>query len=504
MARTDHIYDIAIIGGGINGAGIARDAAGRGYSVFLGEKGDLAGGTSSGSTKLIHGGLRYLEHYAFRLVREALTEREALLGIAPHVVRPLRFVLPVGAGSRPAWMLRAGLLLYDHLGGRRQLPGTRSLDLTRDDVGAALKPGFTRAFEYSDCWVDDARLVVLNAMDAARLGAEIATRTRFISARAKAGRWRAQIEDMESGRRREIAARLLVNAAGPWADSVQRDVLGDNGAGSVRLVQGSHLVVDRLFEHDRSYIFQNQDGRVLFAIPYEERFTLLGTTEVEFSGDPGTALMSADEGDYILAAANRYFRRQLTRDDIRWAYAAVRPLVDGGAGPAQAESRDYAIRLERRGGAPLVSVAGGKITTYRRLAESVLGRADEALGRKTTSWTAQECLPGGNFGGRSVVNEIGRLASRYPFLAQADCRRLVQSYGTLAADILGDARAKADLGEDFGGGLTTREVCHLSATEWARTADDILWRRSKLGLRLGPAQRERLEAFLADGVTACQ
>jgi len=503
LPPASETYDIAVIGGGINGAGIARDAAGRGYTVLLGEKGDLAQGTSSGSTKLIHGGLRYLEHYEFRLVREALAEREVLLGIAPHVVRPLRFVLPVTADTRPAWVLRAGLFLYDHLGGRRRLAGTRSLDLAQDEAGPPLKPGFSRAFEYSDCWVDDARLVVLNAMDAARRGTRIETGTRFTAARPEGGRWIARLEDMASGQSREIAARLLVNAAGPWADQVQQAVIGDNRAGSVRLVQGSHLVVNRLFAHERSYIFQNDDGRVLFAIPYEEDFTLIGTTEVDFSGDPGSASISAAETDYMLAAANRYFRRQLTRSDIQLAYSAVRPLVDGGAGPAQAESRDYAIRLEKRAGAPLVAIAGGKITTYRRLAESVLERVDEALGGNSRSWTARESLPGGNFEAQSMVNEIGRLASRYPFLTQADCRRLVRSYGTLAAEILGDARRKTDLGQDFGGGLSEREVCHLRANEWARTADDILWRRSKLGLRLGPAEMERLEDFLASSAATC-
>ena len=465
LAPSETPYDIAIIGGGINGAGVARDAAGRGYRVLLAERGDLAQGTSSGSTKLIHGGLRYLEHYQFRLVREALQERDVLLRIAPHIIWPMRFVLPVDRGMRPAWLIRAGLFLYDHIGGRQRLGGTRRLDLSRDPAGAALKQGHATAFEYADCWVDDARLVVLNAVDAAGRGAVVATRTRVVRATpetgsANAGQWGLTLEDVSSGAERRVSARVLVNAGGPWLDTVARDVLGDNNAGRLRLVRGSHIVVPRLFDHDKSYTFQNADGRVVFAIPYETHFTLLGTTEVDTQSDPGAAQMSADERDYLLGVANSRFRRQLTAADIVWSFSAVRPLVDGGGENARDASRDYKIDVSRHGDAVLVAIAGGKITTYRRLAENVLAEVDKGLGRQTQDWTGSVALPGGNFDPDDVDGEIRRLASAYPFLAPDTCRRLVRTYGTLASDMLGDARCLEDLGDAFGGGLTTREVCY--------------------------------------------
>lgn len=503
MAPSDTKYDIAIIGGGINGAGIARDAAGRGYRVLLAEKGDLAQGTSSGSTKLIHGGLRYLEHYQFRLVREALQERDVLLRSAPHIIWPLRFVLPVDRAMRPAWLIRAGLFLYDHIGGRQRLGGTRRLDLTRDPAGAPLKQGPATAFEYADCWVDDARLVVLNAVDAAARGAVVQTRTRVVRAAPEtggAGQWVLTLEDVSSGAERHVSARVLVNAGGPWLDAVARDVVGDNNAARLRLVRGSHIVVPRLFDHDKSYTFQNADGRVVFAIPYETHFTLLGTTEVDTQDDPGAAQMSADERDYLLGVANSRFRRQLTATDIVWSYAAVRPLVDGGGGNARDESRDYKIDVSRHGDAMLVAIAGGKITTYRRLAENVIGLIDKALGRHTEAWTGSAALPGGDFDPDDVQGEIRRLSSAYPFLAPDTCRRLVRTYGTLASDMLGDARCLEDLGEAFGGGLTAREVCYCVEREWARDVEDIVWRRTKLGLVLTSDQHRRLGDFLGDRV----
>jgi glycerol-3-phosphate dehydrogenase len=500
LPTNNETYDIAVIGGGINGAGIARDAAGRGYRVFLAEQGDLAQGTSSGSTKLIHGGLRYLEHYEFGLVREALKEREVLLSIAPHIVRPMRFVLPVEAGMRPAWLIRAGLILYDHLGGRKRLAGTRRLDLSADPAGAALKRGATSAFEYADCWVDDARLVVLNAVDAAARGATIAPRTRVL--RARSGNeggdrdWIVQVEHGTTGRVREIKSRVLVNAAGPWADAVSRTVLGDNRSQRVRLVKGSHVVVPRLFDHERSYTFQARDGRVMFAIPYEGRFTLLGTTEVDYEGDPGQVAISAAERDYILEIANQRFVRQTAPRDIVWSFAAVRPLVDEGGGRAQDQSRGYRIDVSHEAGAGLITITGGKITTYRKLAESVLVAVDAALGRKTGNWTGTEALPGGDFDPDGAADETRRLAARYPFLDMAQCARLLRTYGTKAQDVLGDARQPADLGESFDGGLTSREVAYLREREWARTSEDILWRRTKLGLFLTPGQRAGLEALL--------
>jgi glycerol-3-phosphate dehydrogenase len=506
LPENNETYDIAVIGGGINGAGIARDAAGRGYRVFLAEQGDLAQGTSSGSTKLIHGGLRYLEHYEFGLVREALREREVLLSIAPHIIRPLRFVLPIETGMRPAWLIRAGLFLYDHLGGRKRLKGTRRLDLTTDPAGAALKPGATRAYEYADCWVDDARLVVLNAVDAAARGATIAPRTRVLRARSGneggARDWIVQVEHGTTGRVREIKSRVLVNAAGPWADAVSRTVLGDNRSQRVRLVKGSHVVVPRLFDHERSYTFQARDGRVMFAIPYEGRFTLLGTTEVDFEGNPGEVAISAAERNYILDIAKARFVRQTAPEDIVWSFAAVRPLIDDGGGRAQDQSRGYRIDVSHEAGAALITITGGKITTYRKLAENVLVAVDAALGRKTGSWTEGEALPGGDFDPDGAAEETRRLATRYPFLDMAQCARLLRTYGTKAHDVLGDARQPADLGEPFGGGLTAREVAYLREREWARTSEDVLWRRTKLGLFLPPEQRSELDALLNTGIAA--
>jgi glycerol-3-phosphate dehydrogenase len=490
--------DVLIIGGGINGCGVARDAAGRGYSVLLAEQNDLASGTSSWSTKLIHGGLRYLEHYEFRLVREALQEREVLWGMAPFIIRPLRFVLPHHAGLRPAWLLRLGLFLYDHLGGRKLLPATRTLDLTTDITGKPLKGGFGRGFEYSDCWVEDTRLVVLNARDAADRGATILTRSRVVGLVRAGGAWTATIEDTLTRDRRTVTARLVVNAAGPWVDAVLRGPLGRNDVKNVRLVQGSHIVVRRLYDHDRAYIFQNADGRIIFAIPYEGDFTLIGTTDRDYTGDPADVRITEGEIDYLLAAASEYFANPIGRDQIVWSYSGVRPLYDDGASKAQEATRDYVLKLDGDAGeARLINVFGGKITTYRRLAESVLEKIEEALGARGPRWTAGAKLPGGDFPVTGFEALVGDISASRPGIAPQIIRRLARAYGTRARDILGDAREDADLGRAFGAGLTEAEVRHLVASEWARTADDVIWRRSKLGLRLGPAEVVALEGYLA-------
>ena len=492
------VQDLLVVGGGVNGCGIARDAAGRGLSVTLAEKGDLAGATSSASTKLIHGGLRYLEYREFRLVREALIEREVLLRAAPHIVWPLRFVLPHHAGLRPWPLLRLGLFLYDHLGGRRILPPTRALDLRRDPAGEPLRPEYRRAFEYSDCWVEDARLVVLNARDAADRGATVLTRTRCVSARREGGLWRAVLRDEETGAQRELAARALVNAAGPWAAEVLGGVAGVNAPARVRLVKGSHIVTRRLYGHDRCYIFQNADGRICFAIPYEEEFTLVGTTDEEFKGDPATAAISEAETDYLCSAVSGYFRRPVTRDDVVWSYAGVRPLYDDGAGRAQEATRDYVLTLDAtQEEAPLLSVFGGKITTYRRLAEAAMAKLAPHFAGLGAPWTAIAALPGGNFPWDGAPALAAELRRGYSFLSEPLARRLVRQYGTRARTMLGEARSMADLGRDFGAGLTEREVAWQMREEWARGPDDVLWRRTKLGLRLDAAGRAALAGFMA-------
>jgi glycerol-3-phosphate dehydrogenase len=483
------VFDLAVIGGGVNGAGIARDAAGRGLKVLLVEQGDLAGATSSASTKLIHGGLRYLEHYEFRLVHEALTEREVLLRAAPHIVWPLRFVLPHHAGLRPWWLIRLGLFLYDHLGGRKILPPTRSVDLRNDPVGAPLRPDYTRAFEYSDCWVDDARLVVLLARDAANHGADIRTRTRCLGARVVDGAWRLALGDGT-----ECTARALVNAAGPWVSHVLGDVLGHTAPARVRLVKGSHIVVRRLFAHDRCYIFQNRDGRICFAIPYEQDFTLIGTTDADYAGDPSQVAISPAEETYLRDAVSAYLRRPIEPADIVWRYAGVRPLRDDGAGSAQETTRDYV--LEMQGTPPLLSVFGGKITTHRRLAEAAMTQLARYFPDLPGNWTASASLPGGDFPWDGVAALRQATQLRYPFLPDFMVHRLIRSYGTLTPDMLGDAACIADLGRCFGADLTEREVVWLRDTEWARTAEDVLWRRSKLGLRFSPAETAALGAWL--------
>ncbi len=503
-----HDYDVAIIGGGINGCGIARDAAGRGLSVFLCEQGDLGGGTSSASTKLVHGGLRYLEHHEFRLVREALMEREVIWRIAPHIVWPLRFVLPHDRGQRPAWLLRAGLFLYDHLGGRRLLPATRTVRLRRDPVGAPLKPRFTLGFEYSDCWVEDSRMVVLNARDAANRGATVATRTRCVSAARVDGLWTLSLADAATGRDRQVRARTLVNAAGPWVQQVLTAVLRANNPATVRLVQGSHVVVPKLYDHDRCYIFQNADGRIVFAIPYETEFTLVGTTDRDFRGDPAAVAASAEEVAYICAAASEYFVRPVTPEMVVWSYSGVRPLYDDGASAAQAATRDYTLVLD----APedqqpaLLSVFGGKITTYRRLAEAALQRLGPHLPTRQgldPGWTGEHALPGGDFPVTGYAAEVARLQARAPFLPKRLARRLVRAYGTRAHAVVGDATSLEAMGPGLGADLTRAELAYLVREEWATTAEDVVWRRSKLGLRMTAAEIG-LVAKALDGLQAAK
>jgi glycerol-3-phosphate dehydrogenase len=512
--------DLFIIGGGINGCGIARDAAGRGLSVTLAEKGDLAQATSSASTKLFHGGLRYLEYLEFRLVREALREREVLLRNMPHISWPMRFVLPLNPemrfdtdtpvsrmlgllmpwakGRRPAWVIRLGLFLYDHLGGREILPGTRTLDLTRDPAGAPLRPEFRKAYEYSDCWVQDSRLVVLNARDAAERGARILTRTEVLAARRAGGLWQIDCRDAQ-GRETTHRARMLVNAAGPWVSQILHERIHVETNARIRLVRGSHIVTRRLFDHDRAYFLQGLDGRIIFAIPYEEDFTLIGTTDVEHP-DPDTPPVCTEaEKRYLLDFANLYFRNPVTENDIVWTYSGVRPLYDDGAKSATAATRDYVLKLDtdEDGRAPLLDVFGGKITTYRRLAEAALDKARRFFPSLKNPWTAAAPLPGGAFPVDGVEDEIAALLARAPFLGRAWARRLVRAYGTEAREIVGGAKNAADLGEDFGATLSEAEVRWQMKHEFARTAEDVLWRRSKLGLRMNADQIARLQAWMA-------
>ncbi|BCM19737.1 glycerol-3-phosphate dehydrogenase [Mesorhizobium sp. J8] len=491
------IHDIFVIGGGINGCGIARDAVGRGYSVYLAEMNDLASGTSSGSTKLIHGGLRYLEFYEFRLVREALMEREVLWKNAPHIIWPMRFVLPYAKGLRPAWLIRLGLFLYDHIGGRKLLPATKTLDMASDPAGKPLKPLFRKAFEYSDGWVNDARLVALNARDAADRGAIIRTRTKVVSARRDGSTWAVKVQNVLSGETEEVRARLLVNAAGPWVDHVLSAAVGQNEVHNVRLVQGSHIVVAKKFDDPRAYFFQNKDGRIIFAIPYEEEFTLIGTTDRDYPGDPHDVKISDAEIDYLCAAASEYFAVAVKRSDIVWTYSAVRPLYDDGASKAQEATRDYVLKADGgEGVAPLVNAFGGKITTFRRLAESMLEKIEGFLGKRGKPWTHDAPLPGGDFPATGFDAQVARLKSAYPFLDQRLARRFTRLYGTRAEKLLGLAKSNADLGRNFGADLFEAEVRYLVENEWAVTAEDVLWRRTKRGLHFSREQAAALEEFM--------
>jgi len=486
-------FDLAVIGGGINGTGIARDAAGRGLRVLLVEQNDLASGTSSASSKLIHGGLRYLEHHEFRLVGAALREREVLLRAAPHLIRPLRFVLPVNEARRSAMLLRLGLLLYDWIGWRKILPGTRELDLLTDEAGQPLRRTFHHAYEYSDCFGDDARLVVLNAVDAAERGAVVRTRTRCVRAE-RGDTWQLILN--ARGQRDVATARVLVNATGAWVESVAETVLRQRPKPHLRLDKGSHIVVRRLYDHERAYILQSADGRVVFTIPFERDFTLIGTTDRSFVGDPAAVAPTGEEIDYLCGVVNEYFRAAIGAADVVWAFAGVRALYDDRAGKPQDIGRDYALILDERfGEAPLLTVYGGKITTYRRLAEAVLETLSHFFPR-THPWTARSPLPGGDFVYDGMETLIARAQRTWPFLTTDHARRLTRAYGTRVANVLETVTGPADLGICFGADLTAAEVRYLMTKEWAQTADDVLWRRSKLGLHLSDAQRAALDRFM--------
>jgi glycerol-3-phosphate dehydrogenase len=496
--RIDSIptYDLMIVGGGINGAGLARDAAGRGLSVLLVEKEDLASHTSSASTKLIHGGLRYLEYGEFRLVREALIERERLLAIAPHIIRPLEFVLPQIDSPRPAWLVRLGLFLYDYLGGRTKLPATRAIRLDRDPLGLDLKPGATTAFVYSDCRVDDSRLVVLNALDAAERGATILTRTRLIAAERASGRWSATIEDRRGVR--HVFARALVNAAGPWVTDVLSKIAGARRRREVRLIKGSHIVVPRLYEGAHAFLLQNTDRRVVFAIPYEGRFTLVGTTDEAWTAEPGHPTISESESRYLCETISRYFKRSIAMESIVWSFSGIRALYDDESTRASEITRDYVLDLDASAtDAPLLSVFGGKITTYRRLAEHALGKLAAFFPDRGVAWTATQPLPGGDMERGDFDAFVARLARARPGFPAALLQRLARAYGTRVHTLLGDATRTEDLGPDYGGGLYQAEVDYLRKTEWARTAEDILFRRSKLGIHVPAATAAGLDSYLS-------
>ncbi len=523
----DKPFDLFVIGGGINGCGIARDAAGRGLSVALAEMGDLAGATSSASTKLFHGGLRYLEYFEFSLVRHALAEREILLRAMPHISWPMRFVLPLSTdmrfdnstptskilgtvmpwmkGRRPDWLIRLGLFLYDNLGGRKILPGTARVSLHGTPEGAPLQDRFTKAYEYSDCWVQDARLVVLNARDAEDRGARIMVRTRVVSAAREGDLWRIDLEGEGAG---TVHARGLVNAGGPWVADIVRNVARQNSSEGVRLVRGSHIVTRKLYDHEKCYFFQGTDGRIIFAIPYEDDFTLIGTTDAEHHGDPRNPTCTPEERDYLLAFANDYFKHQLGADDVVWTYSGVRPLYDDGAKSATAATRDYVLSLDDASasggaseGAPMLNVFGGKITTYRVLAEDAWAKLARFYPQASGNWTAGVPLPGGDFPVDGVPRLIADLRADYPFLTGPWAKRLIRAYGTEARLILGPAKTANDLGRDFGANLTEAELRWLMDKEYAREAADVIWRRSKLGLRLSPAEVVGIAAFMAAGAT---
>ncbi len=496
-------YDVLVVGGGINGAGIARDAAGRGLSVALCEQHDLAQHTSSSSSKLIHGGLRYLEHYEFGLVRKALIEREVLLRSAPHIMWPLRFVMPHDQGQRPAWLIRLGMFLYDHLARRELLPGSRALDLRRHVSGAPLKAQFTRGFVYSDGWVDDARLVVLNAMDAAEKGAHIMTRTRCESLTRQDNGWQAVLR-REDGHAMQVRARCVVNAAGPWVAQFLGGAAHVHSSKSVRLVKGSHIVVPRLFEHDHAYIFQNPDGRIVFAIPYEQHFTLIGTTDIEYQGRVEDVAISEDETAYLCQLANRYFDKPITPADVVWSYSGVRPLLEDAAADASAVTRDYQLDLNTQG-APLLSIFGGKITTFRKLAEEAVDMIAPMLGNQRGAWTEHGCLPGGDLYGAQPSNRSVRqfghyvegLQQQYPWLPAALLQRYARAYGSRTHALLEGRKNLEEMGEEILGGLYAAEVDYLLRHEWATNAADILWRRSKLGLHFPKGSEAVLDAWLA-------
>lgn len=489
MSHDSAMIDLFVIGGGINGAGVARDAAGRGLRVVLCEKDDLAQGTSSRSGKLVHGGLRYLEYYEFRLVREALIEREVLMNAAPHIIWPMRFVLPHSPQDRPAWLVRLGLFLYDNLGGRRKLPGTRTLDLRRDPEGAPLLDRYHKGFEYSDCWVDDARLVVLNALDAAEKGASILTRCRCISARREDGAWTVRTRDELNGEIRMFRARCVVNCAGPWVMDVIENVTASTSSRNVRLVKGSHIIVPKWWAGSNAYLIQNHDRRVIFVNPYEGDLALIGTTDIAYDGRAEDVAADEAEIEYLLAAVNRYFKEKLHRSDVLHSYSGVRPLFDDGNGNPSAVTRDYVFDLDMTDGAPLLNIFGGKITTFRELAERGMHRLKGVFPKMGPDWTETAPLPGGEIANADYETYAELLRELNPWMP----RRLIHHYGRLygarTKDVVAGAMNMGDLGHHFGGQLYEAEVRYLVAREWARTPEDILWRRTKHCLHLTGAER---------------
>lgn len=515
--------DLFVIGGGINGCGIARDAAGRGLSVTLAEMNDLASATSSASTKLFHGGLRYLEFFEVRLVREALKERETLLRAMPHISWPMRFVLPYHKdmrfegdtptsrilnivmpwmkGRRPAWLIRFGLFLYDNLGGRKILPGTTTVDLTTDPVGQPLQDRFAKAYEYSDCWVEDSRLVVLNARDAEARGAQIMTRTKVTQAERVNDVWHITTQDQNTKETQVTVARMLLNAGGPWVEDIIRNTARIKSSEGVRLVRGSHIVTRKLFDHDKCYFFQGEDGRIIFAIPYETDFTLIGTTDSDHEDASIKPECSEAEADYLRAFASSYFKQPIKKDDVVWSYSGVRPLYDDGATSATAATRDYVLKVNADGGAPLLNVFGGKITTYRKLAEAALAKIRPFFAEVGPNWTAGVSLPGGDFPVDGVAVLIADLRQEYSFLDGLWARRLIRAYGTEARLILGDAETAQGLGRAFAATLTEREITWLMEKEYARTAEDVVWRRSRLGLRMSKAEIAELDIWMNDART---
>jgi glycerol-3-phosphate dehydrogenase len=509
QVTQENRYDLLVVGGGINGAGIARDAAGRGLSVLLCEQDDLASHTSSASTKLIHGGLRYLEYREFGLVRKALQERETLLRAAPHIMWPLRFVMPHMPNLRPAWLIRIGLFLYDHLAKRELLPGSRGIDMRRHAAGAPLIDSIRRGFVYSDGWVDDARLVVLNALDAQERGARILTRTKLVAAqRVKnatgEAEWQATLRRAD-GSTFDVRARAVANAAGPWVGEVLHGAIGGDAQHSVRLVKGSHIVTKRLFEHDHAYIFQNPDKRIIFAIPYEHDFTLIGTTDVEYRSDPAKVAIDGDETRYLCESINRYFKRKISPSDVHWTYSGVRPLLEEeGAKNASAVTRDYRLELDDTNGAPLLSVFGGKITTFRKLAEEAGDMLAGALGSKAGAWTAGKPLPGGDIANARFAPFAESLAKRFAWLPAPLSLRYARAYGTRAERLIGAAKSLDDLGPQIAPGIYEAELRYLRDTEWATCAEDVLWRRSKLGLHVASGTLEAVTAALESWFAASQ
>ncbi len=520
LQKQSDTYDLFIVGGGINGCGIARDAAGRGLSVALAEMNDLASATSSASTKLFHGGLRYLEYFEINLVRHALAEREVLLKAMPHISWPMRFVLPYHKdmrfegstptsrilntmmpwmkGRRPAWLIRFGLMLYDNLGGRKILPATKTLNLKNGVEGAPLEDRFEKAYEYSDCWIEDSRLVVLNARDAEARGADVMVRTKVVSAARVQDLWEITLEDVARAETKVVRARMLVNAGGPWVGDIIQQKVRINSTEGVRLVRGSHIVTRRLYDHDKCYFFQGTDGRIIFAIPYETDFTLIGTTDAEHS-DPGVKPECTDEErDYLLNFINQYLKQDIGPEDVVWSYSGVRPLYDDGASSATAATRDYTLKVDDAGGAPILNVFGGKITTYRKLAEDAMDKIVPFFPGTSGHWTAGVALPGGDFAVDGFDMLVRRLREDFTFLTDFWSRRLVRAYGTEAWDMMAGAKTEADMGQGFGASLTEREVRWLQKNEYARTAEDVVWRRNKLGLRLTKEQIAEVETFMQD------